>query len=400
MQNRAPSLSERFHQTAFDALYRRSLIYNQCWEDPALDRIALGLQPQHDVLVITSAGCNVLDYALCAPRTVLAVDANPRQSALLELKIAGIRALEHHDFFALFGEGRHPARRELYRRHLREQLSPFARLWWDRNIEWFAGDGWRNRFYFHGLSGLVARLMKGYIDRKPRLRAALDDLLSARGLAEQRGIYDERVDAELWTRGVRWAVSRQATMSLLGVPTSQAREVARGNERGIAGFIRDAITYVFRELPVWLNYFWSVYLRGSYSRDCCPEYLRPVNFAALKGGLVERIEVHTDTVSGLLARRERPIDRFVLLDHMDWLGAHQPDALAEEWQLIFARAAPGARAIWRSAHPEPSHPGGLRLPDGGLIGERLNMRRELAADLHRRDRVGTYGGFHIADLST
>lgn len=398
MTDRAPSISERLHQAAFDALYRRSLIYNQCWEDPALDRVALDLQPHHDVLVITSAGCNVLDYALCAPRTVLAVDANPRQSALLELKIAGIRALDHDDFFALFGEGRHPDRRGVYERDLRGQLTPFARTWWDRNIDWFAGDGWRDSFYFHGLSGLVARLVKGHIDRKPRLRSAVADLLAARGIDEQRSIYDGRVDPELWTRGVRWAVSRQATMSLLGVPTAQTREVARANQRGVAGFIRDAIAYVFRELPVWSNYFWSVYLRGSYTRDCCPEYLRPSNFAALKSGLVDRIEIHTDTVSGLLAKRERPVDRFVLLDHMDWLGAHQPAALAEEWDLVFRRAAPGARAIWRSAHAEPAHPANVRLPGGGLVGERLAMQRGLAVSLHRRDRVGTYGGFHIADL--
>jgi len=34
------------------------------------------------MLVITSAGCNVLDYALLAPKRIHAVDANPRQTAL------------------------------------------------------------------------------------------------------------------------------------------------------------------------------------------------------------------------------------------------------------------------------------------------------------------------------
>ncbi len=31
---------------------------------------------------------------------------NPRQNALLDLKLAGIRHLEFEDFFAMFGEGR------------------------------------------------------------------------------------------------------------------------------------------------------------------------------------------------------------------------------------------------------------------------------------------------------
>lgn len=398
MSSRAPSLSERFHQRIFDALYRRSLIYNACWEDPALDRVALGLTPQHRVLVITSGGCNALDYALCAPRQVVAVDANPRQTAVLELKLAGIRALDHDDFFRLFGEGRHPQRRELYRRRLREQLSPFARTWWDDHIDWFEGRGWRDSYYFRGLSGFVARMVKGHIERKPRLKSAVGDLLAAGSLAEQQDIYDRRVHPELWTRGVRWAVSRQATMSMLGVPTSQTREVQAAHAGGVSGFIIDCISYVFRELPVWTNYFWSVYLRGAYTRTCCPEYLTAGGFAALKAGLVERIEPVTDTVAGLLERGGRSFDRYVLLDHQDWLGAHQPRELAREWGLLLAHAAPGARAIWRSARPRPTYLDRLELPSGGLLHERLVYRRELADRLHRQDRVGTYGGFHVADL--
>jgi hypothetical protein len=56
--------------------------------------------------VITSAGCNVLDYAIAGPREIVAVDANPQQNALLELKVAAIRALDFDEFFALFGAGR------------------------------------------------------------------------------------------------------------------------------------------------------------------------------------------------------------------------------------------------------------------------------------------------------
>ena len=63
----------------FDAVHGRHLVYNQCWEDPAVDRQALRLTPADRVLVITSAGCNALDYALEGAR-VLAVDVDPRQN--------------------------------------------------------------------------------------------------------------------------------------------------------------------------------------------------------------------------------------------------------------------------------------------------------------------------------
>jgi S-adenosylmethionine-diacylglycerol 3-amino-3-carboxypropyl transferase len=211
-----PTLRDKLDQKIFDAIYSRSLVYNTCWEDPAVDRRALALGTGDSVLVITSAGCNALDYALQAPRRIFAVDANPRQNALLELKIAGIRTLGFDDFFAVFGEGWHARFADLYRAHLRDGLSPFARDWWDRRLDWFTSR--RGSFYFHGLSGSVARGVRAYFAMRPRLRRAMGDLLLARDVDEQRTIYDRRVAPALWTKPVNWIISRQFVMSLLGVP--------------------------------------------------------------------------------------------------------------------------------------------------------------------------------------
>lgn len=60
------------------------------------------------MLIITSAGCGVLDYALTGLAHIHAVDANPRQSSLLELKLAGIQRLDYADFFSLFGRALWP----------------------------------------------------------------------------------------------------------------------------------------------------------------------------------------------------------------------------------------------------------------------------------------------------
>lgn len=399
----APSAIERLHQGVFDRLYASSLLYNACWEDPACDRQALRLGRDDEVLVITSAGCNALDYLLCGPRRVTAVDANPRQNALLELKVATIRSCGDDEVFAMFGAGRHPGARELYRSRLRTQLSPVARRFWDRRIGWFGGRG-GDSFYFHGLSGLVARLMRAYLRSRPGLRPAVARLLDCRDLAEQAAVYDREVAPRLWTPFLAWAISRQTTMSLLGVPPAQTREVAAQHDgggppaRSVASFIRACIERVFRLLPLSSNYFWTCYLRGGYTRENCPEYLRPGNLAALRGGLLDRLELRTDTIAGLLGRDERRFSRFVLLDHQDWMGAHRPHDLGAEWDLLLQRASPDAVAIFRSARAEPPWLPGVRLADGSRLGERLRFDRALASRLHEQDRVGTYGGFHVAHL--
>src|SRR5215471_16092706 len=102
-----PTLSarERINNRLFKAVHGRNLVYNTCWEDPALDRVALDLGPADRVLVITSAGCNALDYLLAGAGEVNAVDVNPFQHALLELKTRAARRLDWPSFFELFGRG-------------------------------------------------------------------------------------------------------------------------------------------------------------------------------------------------------------------------------------------------------------------------------------------------------
>ncbi len=396
-----PTLADRIDQKVFDAVYRRSLVYNTCWEDPAVDRRALEIGPRDTLLVITSAGCNVLDYALCGPARIHAVDANPRQTALLELKLAGIRRLGFDDFFALFGEGRHPRIDQVYHDALRAELSPFAQGFWDKRLEWFARRDPLDTFYHHGLAGYVARGFRGYMRLRPKLRDHVERLLEARSVDEQRELYDSRIAPLMWGPGMNWTLSRQITMSMLGVPHPQRKEVQKQHAGGVAGFIRESIEYVVRQLPIWTNYFWTLYMRGAYTRACCPEYLKRENFLALKDGLADRITPYTCTVTEFLHRAEDRISRFVLLDHMDWMASYHPEALREEWNAILDRAAERTRLIFRSAHARPAYLDSLRVGHDAHarpLREAVRFHPALAEALSRDDRVHTYAGFHIGDL--
>ncbi len=389
-----PNFLDRVHSKAFGFVAGRGLLYNTCWEDPAVDRQALHLGAEDRVLVIASAGCNALDYALCGPREVVAVDVNPRQIALLELKLAAIRNLGHAQVFDLFGLGGSSEAGDLYHDHLRRELSPFAKRYWDRRWTWFDG---RSSFYWRGLSGLAARLARTWFKRDPALIKALDHLLTVSDLATQRAWYDSEVAPRLWTPALEKKIGRRVFLTLLGVPAAQRREIAHSHPGGVAGFIRQAVDSVFRNHTLHTNYFWRVYITGRYSRTCCPSWLTPEGFAALKGGLVHRVTPRVATVSDLLAEDTGQFSRFVLLDHMDWMGWYHPEALTEEWELIFKRATPQARVLFRSASPVPDWLSQVHIADASLH-DRLRFHGEQASLLHQQDRVGTYASFHIADI--
>lgn len=386
----------------FSLVHRNNLVYNTCWEDPRLDRVALELTPNDNVLVITSAGCNALDYALLAPNHVYAVDMNPRQNALLELKQAGIRALDFETFFSLFGLGRLDDYRAVYREKLRHHLSPRSQAYWDRHIRYFTGNHPRQSFYFHGTSGVFARLMNYHIDRVARVRDAIDAIFAARSVEEQHEIYFGNLRKAFWTRFVRWMVRRDATLSLLGVPRPQRQQVERKYTGGIAKFIEDSVEAVFTQLPIHDNYFWRLYIHGEYTRDCCPEYLKPDNFAKLKAGLVDKVSTHTNSILHFLQHHQGTISRYVLLDHMDWLSTNRYPILEQEWQAIVDRAAPQTRVLWRSGGLEVDFIDPIRVKTAqgtARVGEMLHYHRDLADNLHQRDRVHTYGSFYIADLA-
>jgi len=394
---------EWISRACFDLIHRTNLVYTTCWEDPRVDRIALDLSPDDELVVITSAGCNALDYVLAGPKRVYAVDINPRQNALLELKLAGIRRMEFEPYFQLFGRGRLENWDTVYRTRLRNELSPAAQRYWDRRGRtFFAGRGRRNSFYFRGSSGLFAYVANAYVNRYRRLQKVVDDLLAAQTLDEQRAIYERQNIRETLFRPVlQWILQRDATFALLGVPRSQRRQLDECYPGGIVQFVIDRVESVFSRLPLCDNYFWRVYLTGRYAADCCPQYLYRENFERLKNGLVERVSAHTVSLLGFLHGHTGRISRFVLLDHMDWLYANFPRVLANEWQAIIDRAAPAARAIWRSAglRVDFVDPIEVKTARGTkAVGDLLQYDNDLAQSLHACDRVNTYGSFQVATI--
>ncbi|MGO9112286.1 MAG: DUF3419 family protein [Thermoguttaceae bacterium] len=395
------SISEWAGGQFFKLVHGHNLVYNTCWEDPRLDHQALKLTADDTILVITSAGCNALDYALAGPKQVVAVDMNPRQNALLDLKLAGIRSLQYEDFFAMFGEGRLKDAKKIYEDKLRPALSEWPQHYWDRWIKFFDPEN-RRPFYFRGTCGTFAMLINLYINRVAKLRPQIDDLLGCATVAQQQEIYDRYLRERFWSKSMRFAMRRDTILSLLGVPQAQRHQIETQYPGGISRFVQDCVEAVFARLPLSDNFFWRVYMTGRYTRECCPEYLKPENFQKLRDGLADRIQTHTDSVEGFLTCDSRPISRFVLLDHMDWLSTRRLPLLAQEWQWIARRAVPGTRILWRSAGLRTEFVDRTQIVVDGkprCVGELLTYDRSLAEELHPQCRVHTYGSFHIADLA-
>jgi S-adenosylmethionine-diacylglycerol 3-amino-3-carboxypropyl transferase len=375
----------QFRDKVFSNIHGNNLIYNTCWEDPRCDRQMLDIQPDSKMVMITSAGCNALDYLLDNPQEINAIDVNPRQNALLQLKIAVFKHGTYEDLWKFFGEGHHDQSVEVYAQKLRPHLPEFAREFWDRNIIHFR----KKSFYFFGTSGTFAWVFYQYINARPKLRKLITQLLEAKDIEEQRKLYLQ-IEPKIVTQVIRWLINRHFTLTLLGVPRAQRQLIVDEYPGGVSGFVTDCLRQVFMQLPTHDNYFWRLYLTGKYAPTCCPAYLEEANFEILKAR-VDKIKIHTTYISEFLRNNPEKYTQYILLDHQDWLAAHDVPALTDEWNLVLKNSKKGTKILMRSA--------ALRItffPD--FVQSGVEFDTEITAKLHKQDRVGTYGSVYLGNV--
>ncbi|KAF9263436.1 hypothetical protein L218DRAFT_973210 [Marasmius fiardii PR-910] len=364
----------------------RTFIYSFTWEDPAVDMIHLNLTKKDSMFVITSAGDNALHYALsAAPHMIHCVDMNPCQGHLMELKLAGIKALEYDDFFALFGKGRHSNFRYLLDAKLAPHLSSSAYQFWRIN-----SDSFSSSFYLYGYSGWALRLASWLFTIAGRQKD-IKRLCECKTLKEQREIWDTRLRPILVNPAVV-ALSHSPVFcwNALGVPMSQRQMVIE--EGGFYDYLRDtfeplASNYLFRTS----NYFYLLAMLGHYTHESCPSYLTRSGFATLKaknGELLDTFRLHTDSIMNVL--RGLPsgnLTRTLIMDHLDWFVPNSEDVDCEVQELDRV-ISKGGCVFWRSASRKPWYNAvferyGFRL-------EALGIRSGPEVAL---DRVNMYASF-------
>lgn len=377
----------RLQNWVFRQVHEHNLIYNTCWEDPRCDRALMELDTASEIVMITSAGCNALDYLLDDPVQIHCIDVNPRQNALLELKKASLRTLDFSDHYALFGRGKHEEFEVLYQQKLSRELKDEAKEIWNRWQHYFSGTKGRKSFYHYGTSGTLAWLIRAYFKARPKIYRELEALFLAKSLEEQRVLYDA-IEPRLINQLAHWLVNRHFTMCLIGVPQSQRALFKDEYELGVTGFLKECLRQVFHNLPIRENYFWQLYFLGHYEEECVPNYLLESNHHQLRCA-VDRIQTYSTTLTKFLQDNPGQYSHFVLLDHQDWLAAHDQEALTEEWQLILENSKVGTKILLRSAAktidfiPEFVH------DKVQFLGDDIMRPMQLA------DRVGTYASVHL-----
>lgn len=106
---------------------------------------------------------------------------------MLELKLAGITALEYNDFWRMFGEGNHPHFSTLLHDIISPHLSSYAFQYWNKHSDRFS-----HKFYKTGYSGLALSILEWWI-RMQGLGKDIDAMTSASTIQEQKDIWNTKI---------------------------------------------------------------------------------------------------------------------------------------------------------------------------------------------------------------
>ncbi|KAL4400723.1 hypothetical protein ACI68E_002041 [Malassezia pachydermatis] len=311
-QWRLPFVDDRFSDLF------RTWIYGFTWEDPYVDMEHLDLGPEDSILCITSAGDNALHYAATAkPRRIHAVDMNPCQGHLLELKLAAISTLDYPTFWRMFGDGKIENFPELLDEKISPMLSSHAYQFWKTNNKSFD-----RAFYFRGYSGHALRLAKTAF-RMMGAQKNVEKMCTTKSLEEQKQIWDTKVRKTIINETlIRLFLSNPAFLwNALGVPMNQLNIFK--NEGSVEQFAIDTLDSIpARSLISTDNYHYRLCLMGNYSHESCPLYLKEDAFNALKandGKALDSFRLHTDAIVSVLSgMQDGSLTRAILMDHMDW----------------------------------------------------------------------------------
>lgn len=352
------------------------LRYSRVWEDHALLEHGLAVTPTDEVLMIASAGCNVLNLLLYEPRRIVAIDLNPSQTALLELKIVAAHTLDHTGFLELLGlaRGRPLARYDAVRR----LLSSDAQRWWDANtwmlahgvertgrLDRFIGDFHRNH---------VARL------HSPEL---IDRLFATRDLIARQRLVDRELLTPEFVREFLAYFTRDS-LAGRGRHPAQFRYV---EELDVAGWFLARFRWACTALPVRGNFYLERFLRGERADPAWrAPYLRPDNYERLQT-LVSRVEIVTGDLESYLAGQPVTFTRAALSDVFEYMSPEATERLFAA--LAAAMPAGGRLAYWNLFVPRES-PASLR--------DRIRPLPRLSRALWRRDRAWFYSAFYVDEV--
>ena len=349
--------------------------YAQCWEDADVLLQAIDVKSSGTYLSIASAGDNTLALVGAGAKRVIAVDLSPAQIACLELRVAAYRRLSYLELLQLLGQKPANNRRELYRR-CRADVSADTRTFWDqrlRTIDNGIAQAGKFERYLSAFRRFVLPLVHG--------RKKIARLFELETETARREFYERHWNSRRWDLLCRLFFGR-TSLGRLGRDPSFTRFADEPVWESLQRRIPHALVV---QRPADNPYLQWI-LRGRFD-TALPYSLRAENFAAIRDNL-QALEWRCESLETVL--EEQPansLDGCNLSDIFEYMSQAGYQNLLRR---IVHSAAPGCRLVYWNVVTGRQRPENMK--------KQLRARRDLAVELHSRDKAFFYRDLIVEEV--
>jgi S-adenosylmethionine-diacylglycerol 3-amino-3-carboxypropyl transferase len=361
--------------------------YYTCWEDFQIIQNALQINSGDVIFSITSGGCNILNFLVYNPKKIVAVDYNPYQNYLLELKIEAIRNLDYSQFLQFMGIAPSNEREKIYEM-VRKKLSDNARTIWDRNSYAIRKGvllvGEQNVKNF----GKLLRFLKG--------SKTIENFFLCQDIKKQTDYFYRYIYGLPWRLYQRYTSQDWVVKLMLCLRAVRELPYRRRRAAGYFQYLQNVhypsdhhkkIEEVFSKIPVRNNHFASLMLLGYYfNKDCFPPYLKEENYDNMQQR-VDRIEMESASVSEVL--KKFPNDyftKFNLSNIFDWV---ENTSFQQQLIELTKFGAEGGKILYATTRIDREIPTKIAT---------LSQDAHLASDLMHEDRTMLYSKYQLGTI--
>jgi betaine lipid synthase len=329
------------------------------WDDDRETARILSIQSNDVILAPTGCGDNILSFVLQKPKYIYAVDLNPLQNHLLELKAAAFHALDYNDVWKLFGQGRATNFRTLLMGPLSPHMSSHAiQFWLCHGPRIFAGPG----LFSSGCSLRAPNSVKRLLFLTGR-SAAAKRLVEARTLDEQTNIWDRSIRSVALNRLLcyvvvgrkHWPWSMPKHQRAMIEKDLTSHQDSSDEDNALWEYVLNTLDPVARSTSLSNdNHYYLPCLLGTYSHRCHPDYLQRSSHAELsQPHSLDGLRIYTDEMSRIIDRiSPGTLTVAVVLDAMDGLDPENNEADTQIRALSKALAI-GGRVLLKSVGLHP-----------------------------------------------
>lgn len=343
--------------------------YANCWEDPDVLLEGLNVNAKDRVLSIGSAGDNSFSLLSKGPELVVAVDINPVQLNLIELKKAAFATLKYEEFLEFLGFSPSKQRMQLFEK-VKTELSPELQQFWLHRQEEI-----ENGIILQGKFEKYFELFRKRILPLVHTKKRVNQLFEQKTAEEQATFFHKKWNNVRWRLLFKLFFSK-FVMGRFGRDPAFLKEV----EVKVSEFILGQAAAHLSKVQAQNNYFLHFIMKGDFGPNL-PHYARKENFDAIRSNL-DRLVVFNGLAEEAFTEYQH-FSKFNLSNIFEYMPK---DLFQNVAQNLVDNSVPEARfAYWNLMVPRKMH---QAIPI-------LESEAELTKSLISKDKGFFYMGIQI-----